>query len=64
MIAPSIKVTGIGSLGGSLGGEVENRAMSEEVRSKGPGNVGFGGSGQRSPEIRFTFFGEMALRST
>lgn len=62
MIAPSMKVIGMGSGGGSVGGD-EKRARSEDRRRRGLGGVGSGGLGHRRQKILFTVLGEMAFKS-
>ncbi len=64
MMAPSIKVMGIGSGAGSVGGEEEKRPRSEDCRRIGLGGGCSAGLELRRFEISVTLLGEMAFKST
>lgn len=64
MMAPSMKVIGIGSGGGSFDGDEEKRARSEDRRRRGLGGFCSGTLGLRRLDMRPTLVGEMAFRST
>ena len=64
MMAPSMKVIGMGSGGGSLGGEEEKRLRREVRRRRGPGWLFSGGLELTRLEISVTLLSEMAFRST
>ncbi len=63
-MAPSMKVIGIGSGGGSWEGEEEKRLKIEERRRRGFGLVSSDDLVARRLAITFTLLGEMAFRST
>lgn len=63
MMAPSMKVIGMGSGAGSLGGEEEKRLRREDCRRIGLGSGGSAGLVLRMLEISVTVLGEIAFKS-
>ncbi len=62
-MAPSMKVIGMGSGAGSLGGEEEKRPRREDCRRTGLGRGCSAGLELSRLEISATLFGEMAFKS-